>query len=126
MLSYMIIRWVYKILTNHRLPLAGSAGVAGKSEIGLETHLTGRRDRRLGFAGVVRGSWESNTLKEDLNEDLGVECKRRRVEGNSLDRRVDVVGCSDRVRGKQSNNFVRAEASVGHTGKDLANIIYRR
>ena len=85
------------LLTNHGLPFASSPWVAGEFEIGLKTHFTGVGDGGLDFTSVVCSSWESNTLKEDLEEDLSVESEGSRVEGYSLDGRVDVVSTSDEI-----------------------------
>ena len=105
------------VLTDEGLPLAGCTRVAGELEVGLEADFT--REGREHLAIVGTGTGESNTLEQGLdrgallarwytgpkqnttylNEELGVEDVRRRVERQTLRERVDVVSASDRVAG---------------------------
>lgn len=54
---------------------------------------------------------EERATKLDLKEDLGIENLRSRVEWSTRDTRVDMIGCSDRVRAKESDNLSRSEAT---------------
>ena len=68
---------------------------------------------------VVWSSGESNAFEHDLKEDLGVKGKGRRVEGDLLNCRVNVIGSGNRVGRQQFNNFGRREvATICHTGED--------
>ena len=74
------------LVVNHALPLASSALITGKSEVGLETHLVRLRERGvdLSTVGVVDAEGDTDTLEQDLEEDLGVESEWGGVEGNRL------------------------------------------
>ena len=86
------------LIVDHGLPLASSERVTGKTEIGLETHLTLSGERRFDFTGVVCSSGESSTFQQNFEEDLSVEGEWSRIEGNSLDGRVNMISTSDGVR----------------------------
>ena len=54
---------------------------------------------------------EERATKLNLKEDLGIENLRSRVEWSTRDGWVDMIGCSDRVRAKESDNLSRSEAT---------------
>lgn len=62
------------LVVDHALPIAGSARVAGESEVGMQVHLTRAANRRvhLSAVGVVHTKRNTSTLEKDLKEDLGV------------------------------------------------------
>ena len=102
--------------------------VAGECEVGLETHLTGFRDRRVDLSAgraAVQAEGQANTLEQDLEEDLGVEGEGRRVEGDGLVSGDERVGAGDRVGRKQVNELSGREASVGHAGQDEGHVALR-
>lgn len=68
------------LLVDEALPEAGSAGVAGEDEVGLQAHFAdvcaaadGEGGRH--FTSVVIGSGEADTREQSLQEELGVECE---------------------------------------------------
>ena len=101
------------------MPFTSGSRVTGKVVVGLETHLTD--ERRLDFTLVATTSglllslismesicqvkpmeslpWEAGSAELGLEEELGVEDLRGRVEGNSWDGGVDEVGSGDGVTG---------------------------
>ncbi len=85
-------RW---ILTDEGLPLASSARVTSELRVGLETELAA--EGRLDLTLVAARAGEERTTELRLDEELSVEELRRRVEGGSGDRGVDVVGRGDSV-----------------------------
>jgi hypothetical protein len=94
----------------------------GDFEVRLETHFarivsTAEWERGHHFSGVVAGSGEARALEEDLEEDLGVEGKRRRVEWRSVDGLIDLVRTGDRVAGQQADDLEGRE--VPRIGKAL-------
>ena len=69
--------------------------------------------------------WEERTTELNLEEDLGIENLRSRVEWSTRDGWVDMIGCSDRVRAKESNNLGGSEAtSILEAGKNLCDRVY--
>jgi len=112
------------LVVDHLLPEAGSARVLGDGEVGLETHLTGNgREDLAGEAERLVGIGELGTLEEDLEEDLGIEGANGGVEGSSGDGGVDNIGCSDGVRGEESDGLLGREASIGETGEDSGDAV---
>lgn len=70
------------LLIDEALPEARRTVVPRERKVGLQTHLAGvvaigGRERRGDLARVVVRSREADALKEDLEEDLGVEDERR-------------------------------------------------
>jgi len=72
------IRKHLSLLVDLILPFASRSWVTSDQEIRLETHLslvlsTVLGKGRLNFTGVVCSSWETDTRKENFEEDLGIE-----------------------------------------------------
>jgi len=109
------------LVADERLPLASSASVTGELRVGLKTDFT--LERRLDFTLVATGSRERGTAELSLDEELGVEHTRGGVEGSSGDGRVDEVGGSDGVGGKEGDNLSGAEPSVAEASKDTINAV---
>ena len=105
--------------TAEGLPLAGGARVAGELAVGLETDLAGEGGLDLTLVGA--GSGEERTAELGLDEELGVEDGRGRVEGRARDRRVDEVGGSDGVSGEEPDDLEVLEADIEHTCQDFIN-----
>ena len=105
------------VLTDEGLPLASGARVARELRVGLETELA--VERRLDLALVATRSGEQRAAELSLDEELGVEELRGRVEGGSRNSRVDEVCGGDSVRGEQPNSLDGVEARVAHAGQDI-------
>ena len=69
------------VLTDKRLPLAGSSRVTRDGKVGLKTELSG--NGRHHFTAFAIPS-ECSTLEERLDEELVIESAGGRVEGASL------------------------------------------
>lgn len=69
------------VLTNKRLPLAGSPRVTRDGKVGLKTELSGDGGHHLTAFAITS---ERSTLEEGLYEELVVESAGGRVEGASL------------------------------------------
>ena len=68
----------FLLVSDERLPETGSAAVASKGEVGLETKFanhvsTGLRKWGRHLTSVVGRSWETGSLEESLEEELGVK-----------------------------------------------------
>ena len=100
----------HRVLTNVGLPLACRAGVASEQMVGLETDLA--LERRLDLALVCTVTREERAAELGLDEELGVEERRSRVEGRARDRRVNQVGGSDGVGGEEPDDLEVLEADI--------------
>ena len=98
------------LVVRERLPLAGSARVAGEEVVRLETHLAaeGRGHRALNTAAAGEGL----AAELGLDEELSVKDLWSRVEGCARDGGVDLVGGSDRVGGEEPYNLEVLETDI--------------
>ena len=87
------------IRTNEALESTRSPGVSCKVVVRLQPDLTSKG--RLDFALVSTRSREPSATQLSLDEELSVEREGGRVERCSGDRRIHMVGCSDRVGGEE-------------------------
>ena len=112
------------LVVDHALPRAGGTEVAGERKVGLETHLSRLGDRRVDLraVGVVDTEWDARALEQDLEEDLGVESERRRVERDGLVSGDERVGTRDGVRGEQVDQLRGGEATVLHALQDRRDV----
>lgn len=70
--------------------------------------------------------WEERATELNLDENLGIEDLGSRIERSTRDGRVDMIGCSDRVRAEESNYLSWSEStSILETSKDAIHGIYR-
>ncbi len=102
------------LVVRERLPLARGAAVARDEEVGLQAHLARDRGDDLALRAAHAGEGLPDELR--LDEELGVEDLRGRVEGRARDRRVHPVGGRDGVGGEQPDDFEVLEADVEQTG----------
>ena len=80
-----------------RLPEARRALVARELRVGLQPDLAAQR--RLDLALVAARAGEERAAELGLDEELGVEDGGSRVEGDTRDSGVNVVGTGDGVAG---------------------------
>ena len=112
------------VLTDEGLPLAGGARVARELRVGLKAELAA--ERRLDLALVATRSGEQRAAELSLDEELRVENLGCRVEWRARDRRVDLIGGRDSVRGQQPNDFLGSEiAGVGKAREDAVDRVER-
>ena len=109
------------VLTDEGLPLASSASVASKLGVGLKTDLT--PERGLDLTLVSGGSGEERTAELGLDEKLGVEQTRGRVEGSAWDGRVENVDRPNGMSRQEPDDLEVLEANSEHTGKDFINSV---
>lgn len=90
-------------------------------EVGLQPHRTlGRqRVRDLGGGLARRGGKCLVTVKQHLEEHLGVEDEGSRIEGHGLTVVDEGIGTSDGVRRQQTDELGGGEAGVLHAGEDF-------
>jgi hypothetical protein len=82
------------------LPEARRARVTGQLRVRLKANLAS--ERRLDLALVATSAGEKRAAELSLEEELSVEHRRRRVERNAVERRVDVVCTANGVAGGRS------------------------
>ena len=103
------------------MPFTSGSRVTGKVVVGLETHLTA--ERRLDLALVACSAGEESAAELGLDEELGVEDGRGRVEGRARDRRVHEVGGSDGVSGEEPDDLEVLEADVEEAVQNLVDSV---
>ena len=109
------------LVVRERLPLARRARVTRKQMVRLQTHLAAQRGRHLALDS--RLAWEGLAPKLSLEEELGVEELRGRVEGRARDRVVDTVGGGDGVGGENPDDFEVLEADVEEAVQNLVDSV---
>ncbi len=83
--------------------------------VGLEPHLAAKRGRHLALLAAHTG--ECLPAELGLDEELGIEDLRGRIEGRARDRGVHPVGSCDRVGGEQPDDLEVLEADVEEAGE---------
>lgn len=116
-----------RLVVDHVLPGAGSLRIVRDRKVRLETHRALIRERIGNLGSRLSCSRRESlvTLEQDLKEDLRVEGKGGRVEGNGLAVVDECVGASNGVRDEQVDEVRRAEASVRHAFEDHCNGVLR-
>lgn len=94
--------------------------VSGDDKVRLQTHFVALWERRVDFGAVrvVHAEGDTGALEECLEEELSVECERRRVEGDCLVARDERVRTRNGVRDEQVHQFSWGETTIFHAAED--------
>ena len=112
------------LVQNKPLPETGSSWVSCQSVVGLKPDLPCKSG--LHFSLVSSRSREASPTQLSFNKELGVKNTRGRIKRCSRNARINVIGSSDWVRGKESDNFCRGESCISKSRKDRVDSILRK
>ena len=107
------------LIFNKALPGACGSRVTGKFGVRLKADFTKKRGHNFTLISASPG--EESSFQLSLNEELAVENAWSGIKRRAWDSLINMIGCSDRVRGKQCNDLIGAKSSISKAIEDLIN-----